>query len=142
GQITGIAATPTGTTDAFLWQGGVMHDLGAAYAASDINQSGQVVGAGPWPYGSSVATLWTPTTPNGTTGSFQSLGTIPHGQDGVDYYWVLVLEDSAAAGVNDLGTVVGTSHAYYEYPDPEVGGLYRSIGFIWSDGAMYPLGLH
>src|SRR5262249_23643002 len=85
GQVPGIAATPTGAIDAFLWPGGVMHALGAADAANDVNQAGQVVGAG-----ARFATLWTPTTPNGTTGSFQTLDTIPRGLDGVEDGWILV----------------------------------------------------
>ena len=47
-----------------------MYEIGTS-AANDINQSGQVAGA------AAYASLWTPTTPNGTTGSFQSLGMLP-----------------------------------------------------------------
>src|SRR5687767_6277953 len=70
GQITGISDTSTGERSAFLWQGGVMHDLGV-HDSTDINDSGQVAGS-TW-----EATLWTPTTPNGATGSFQALGVLP-----------------------------------------------------------------
>jgi probable HAF family extracellular repeat protein len=137
GQVTGIATTATGETAAFLWQGGVMHDLGAARAANGINRSGQISGTGA---GSALATLWTPTTPNGTTGSSQTLGTVPQGEDGVDSYWLLDLEESAAAGVNDLGTVVGNSQAWWTYAGEGGGLLYRSVGFLWSDGVMQRLG--
>ena len=82
-----------------------MHDIGPAGDTnnSDINQSGQIAGTGPWT--SYYAALWTPTTPNGTTSSFQSLGALP---PNLGYqYWG---DYSSATGVNDLGHVVGISH--------------------------------
>jgi probable HAF family extracellular repeat protein len=138
GQVTGISYTSTGGTAAFLWQGGVMYDIGAANASNDINQSGQVAGAGASPY---YATLWTPTTPNGTTGSFNSLGVLPPdlGYPQHQYWW----DYSIATGVNDVGNVVGSSHAMYSYSDPEGGYSFEtSRAFLWANGAMQDLGLH
>ena len=148
GQITGISDTSTGETAAFLWQGGAMVDIGPSTGVSDINESGQVAGAvrfdSYFPSPTVFATLWTPATPNGTTGSFTSLGALPPEFYGFpDSAWV----DSFAAGLNDLGNVVGTSHTTHAYAD-EGGGYYfeTNRGFLWADGAMadlgFELGLH
>ena len=131
GQIAGISLTATGESAAFLWQSGVMYDIGALGGATDINRSGQVAVTGPW---QTYATLWTPTTANGATGSLQSLGALPP-----DYYgqYESVWTYSVAAGVNDLGTVVGSSLTVHSYAD-EFGGYFfeTSQGFLWSDGVM------
>ena len=129
GQVTGISRTSTGESSAFVWQGGVMHDIGPAADTndSDINQSGQVAtGSGQ---------LWTPTTPNGTTGSFQSLGTLP---PNLGYY--VSSEYSSAIGMNDLGHVVGISHTSYYPPDPEGSFIEQDRGFVWADGVIQDLG--
>ncbi len=132
GQVTGVSGTSTGGSSAFLWQGSVMHDIGGS--ASDINQSGQVAGAS-----GSYATVWTPTTPNGTTGSFQPLGVLP--RDLWDPFYQFDGEASGASAVNDLGTVVGSSVAWYTAYDLE-GNTYpfaTSRGFVWADGVMEEL---
>jgi len=135
GQVAGTSFTSTGERAVFLWQGGVMYDIGALGEATDINQSGQVAVTGPW---QSYATLWTPTTTNGTTGSLQSLGALPP-----DYYgqYESVWTYSAAGGVNDLGTVVGSSLTIHTYAD-EWGGYYfeTARGFLWANGVMEDLG--
>src|SRR5262249_28649164 len=78
GQVTGSSVRATYERAIFLWQDGVMHDIGAPVAgyagASEINQSGQIVGVSS---NDGYASLWTPTTPNGTEGSFTSLGALP-----------------------------------------------------------------
>src|SRR5262249_21389125 len=126
GQIVGqFLPEWYGTYHTFLWMDGAMTDLGESGAANDINQSGQIAGAGNYYY--AFATLWTPTAPNGTTGSFESLGTLPPDR------WEMVLgEDSSAIGVNDFGNIVGYAHTMYSYPNPEDGyfDIYR--GFIWA----------
>jgi len=76
-----------------------------------MNASGQVVGtAGGFPkiggaleYGQR-AFLWTPATPNGTTGSSVELGTLPQ-----DWY-PFVSSNSEACGINRKGVIVGTSN--------------------------------
>jgi probable HAF family extracellular repeat protein len=132
GQVTGMSDTSSGTRSAFLWQGGVMHDIGAG--ASDINQSGQVAGASGY-----SATLWTPTTPNGTTGMFQSLGGLPPDLVGPEYQYQGA--SSGASGVNDLGSAVGYTVTSYWYFDTE-GTMYyveTSRAFVWADGVMEEL---
>lgn len=102
GQIVGDAYTADGSDDAFLWQGGQMTDLGSPGGGLSrsygINSHGQVVGVS---YTASIppvqhAFLWTPTSPNGTTGTMEDLG-------------ALAGNDSIAYGINDAGTVVGAS---------------------------------
>jgi probable HAF family extracellular repeat protein len=140
GQVAGTGYVAGGQRSAFLWQDGVMYDLGAATASNDINRSGQIAGAGPW--SSNDATLWTPTAPNGTTGSFRSLGTLPP----LGPYFVNEVymgSYSVATGVNDSGTAVGHSHDLYSYSDPEGGYSYEvSRAFVWADGVMEELPLN
>jgi probable HAF family extracellular repeat protein len=140
GQVTGSSNTATYDRAGFLWQDGVMYDLGAPSGWSDyasgINQSGQVVG-GPTYLG--FAALWTPATPNGTAGSFISLGALPpdvqsNPQETNTTY-------SIATGLNDLGAVVGDSYTTHSYADPEGGYYSESVrGFVWADGVMEDLG--
>lgn len=80
GQATGFAQT-TGSGKAFLYDGS-LHDLGAFFngtdsAGTDINDAGQVTGT----YFSTTnlslhAFLWTPSVPNGPSGTAQDLGTL------------------------------------------------------------------
>jgi probable HAF family extracellular repeat protein len=137
-QVTGFVTTETGLRSAFLWQGGGAHDIGASPSEGNaINESGQIAGVGrpSWMYG---ATLWTPTTPNGTTGSFAFLGVLPpHYQ--VDSHSYMGFS-STATDVNDLGSVVGTSTVTYEGGDSDVGYNFESSrAFLWSDGVMQEL---
>src|SRR5262245_48918399 len=67
GQVTGLSSNST-----FLWTNGVMTDLGPSNGANDINGTGQLVDS----YFSS-GRLWTPTVPNGSTGTFTDLGFLP-----------------------------------------------------------------
>jgi probable HAF family extracellular repeat protein len=130
GQVTGTSDTAMGGLSAFLWQGGVMHDIGP-FGPSDINQSGQVTG---WANG--YASLWTPTAPNGTEGSLTSLGALPR------YPWgeYRVASDySFGTGVNDSGSVVGISHAYY-LDNYDTASFDTDRGFVWTDGVMENLG--
>src|SRR5207247_1995019 len=87
-----------------LWTDGVMSDLaplsvGSVQSVNDINATGQV--ALTWfNFPMQSAHLWTPTVPNGSTGTFTYLGVLPY-DDG-----------SAAHGMNDAGDVVGYSTKY------------------------------
>jgi len=123
GQIAGWTYAPTRWQRATLWTAtGGPYDLGALTSAGNslataMNDVGQVVG------GSASATgfhafLWTPGTPNGTTGAMVDLGTL-----GGASSW--------ATGINDAGTVVGYS--------PTSAGQTRA--FLWTaGGGMVDLG--
>ncbi len=122
GQVTGLADRSAGPQSTFLWQGGVMYDLGASNAANDINQSGQVAGAGStWPY---QATVWTPTTPNGTAGSFTNLELFA----GDDY--------SGAVSLSNFGQTVGWSATPQ---DDGYGTYYVYHPVLWTGGSVQDL---
>jgi probable HAF family extracellular repeat protein len=87
---------------AFLYSGGKMIDLGSLGAsgvqndsqAIAINNFGQVVGASYT--GTTDAFLWTPSTPNGTSGTMIDLGSLGG--------------NTVACGINTAGQVVGSSY--------------------------------
>lgn len=139
GQVTGLSTSAAGVQTTFLWQGGAMHNIGPR-GANDINQSGQIAGFGPPTYAwYEDATLWTPSTPNGTSGSVISLGVLP--AFSIDYRETVYPTSSSAEGINDFGVVVGSSVENHSYSDPEGGYSFdASRGFVWSDGEMQDLG--
>jgi probable HAF family extracellular repeat protein len=111
-------------TTAFLWQSGVRTSLGhlggGASAASDINDSGVVVGSSP-------------------TNQLTPLGFMPHPfawQNGVmkDLGLLAGDEDGGAAAINNAGQIVGSSGR----TDPDTyETFYRA--FIYSNGVMTAL---
>lgn len=133
GQVVGISGATSGPR-AFLWQNGTMSELperndfslffsptdgptrgsgygaGPSYAASDINNAGQVVGSLSFPY-SSYAVLWRDGTPT-------FLGDLPGG-----------IVSSTANGINNAGQVVGYSSA-----------ATGDHAFLWQNGTMTDLG--
>ena len=97
GQVVG--SSYTGTTVAFLYSGGHSYDLGSLgggntdpYAINAVGQVVGVTGTGVTPF------LWTPTTPNGTTGTMVNLNTL------IGSTTVMLQE---ATGINDRGQIVG-----------------------------------
>jgi probable HAF family extracellular repeat protein len=140
GQITGYSYRSDVQRSAFLWQAGVLREIGASVSndniGNDINQSGRVVGG----YSDDgTASLWTPTTPNGTEGSFTSLGALP--PDFQSSPFESVSTYSIATGVNDPGTVVGYSSTNHSYADSDGGYNYdTSRAFVWANGEMEDLG--
>jgi probable HAF family extracellular repeat protein len=122
GQVVGYTVPLPGEYHIFLWHGGAMTDLGAGVAA-DISASGQLTGH--WPDG--IAFVWTPSTPNGTSGTFAGL---PLPGSGGEFTVGL------AQSINDAGEVVGN----YFWGNLGEGGFESSYGVIWSGGQMYNLG--
>jgi probable HAF family extracellular repeat protein len=123
-EVAGFSSTSL-NTHAFVYSGGTMYDLGTLSGNSadfseafGINSSGQVVGDGPNANEDDHAFLWTPTTPNGTSGSFVDLGTL----GGIN---------SVAWGINDSSEAVGDSYMVNNAVDH---------AFLYSGGTMYDLG--
>ncbi|WP_157973557.1 hypothetical protein [Tropicimonas sp. IMCC34043] len=114
GQVVGYGATATGY-HAFLWDSGVLTDLGVVAGGSEsyalgINDAGQIVGYSTRD-GVNHAILW-------ESGAISDLGNLPGGTVG-----------SYATAINNAGQIVGFSSA-----DDS------SRGFVWSDGVMTDIG--
>lgn len=119
GQITGKSALPSGQLHAFLWQDGVMTDLGTLpnlqfSEARAINNRGQVVGdstlTGKPPFNGAI---W-------ENGGVTSLGALPGGTP------------SFAIGINNRGQIVGGART---------AGNSLVHAFLWQDGEMQDLGV-
>jgi probable HAF family extracellular repeat protein len=117
GQVVGFSSTSETAFHVFLYQRGVMHDLGAtggyypANYATSINASGQVVG---W-----SGTGGGPQQPVRYNGVIQPLGALPGG-DGT----------GQAFGINDAGVIVGSASA----------GPGQIHAFRYQGGTMQDLG--
>jgi probable HAF family extracellular repeat protein len=125
GQVVGESEIPRGDigdeepskTHAFLWENGVMTDLGTVgqapeSRANDINASGQVVGGS-----SGHAFLWE----KGVMTDLDTLG---------------CADCQEAMGINDAGQVVGALRV--PLPAPRSG--WASHAFLWENGVLTDLG--
>jgi probable HAF family extracellular repeat protein len=124
GQVTGYATQSDGSYRAFLYSQGVLTNLGtlgANFSAGyGINDAGQVTGGSYVNSGGTSnehAFLWTPTIPNGSSGSMADLGTL--GGD-----------TSYARAINGFGQVVGEAY--------DASGNF--FAFLYSNGTMQNLG--
>jgi probable HAF family extracellular repeat protein len=130
GQVVGYSRTATGSTHAFLWQAGVIHDLGTLRpehvwsSANGINDHGEVVGGscendpGLVGYADAAcrAFAW-------RRGTMQDLGVYPGG----GY--------SVAQAINDKGEVVGYGDVPIEFDQTAQRGL------VWANGGITEIGL-
>jgi len=136
GQVTGISGAHFGANGyhAFLWNPNVpngttgsMIDLGYLpggqnySAGTGINASGQITGNGfaagtDYLTGDRRAFLWTPTSPNGTTGFMLDLGARP---EGFGY--------STGQAINAFGQVIGYSNSTYLWTPSTPNGPYGSM---------------
>jgi probable HAF family extracellular repeat protein len=110
GQVVGYSIAPDKAFHGFLYQGGVLHDLGTANASA-VNANGQVVG---WSSTASGSDL-----PIRFNGGIQPLGALPGG-DG----------SGRALGINDAGVIVGSAYA----------GSGQVHAFRYQGGTMQDLG--
>jgi probable HAF family extracellular repeat protein len=131
GGINGVGeVVGTSKTNAILWSGGKSINLGTLGGtgypsdALGINAGGQVVGYAPTndSYQTQHAFLWTPSSPDGTSGTMKDLGTL----DPSPGY------PSVGSAVNAMGEVAGWSASI------NAGGLQQA--FLYSGGTMYELG--
>jgi len=119
GQVTGKSTTAAGKLHAFLWQDGIMTDLGTlpnllSSEGRAINNRGQVPGDSSLTGGPPFqAALW-------ENGGVTALGALPGGTR------------SFAIGINNRGQAVGGART---------AGNLQVHAFLWQDGEMKDLGV-
>lgn len=121
GQVVGWTATASNSIHSFLWNSGVMTNLGGS-SAVDINSTGQVADSD-FNIGTESSHLWTPTVPNGSTGTSTYLGSLGDELNGPN-------------GVNDAGDVVGYSGRRVV---DESGDFFVFRPFLYTNGMMQDL---
>ena len=123
GVVVGRGYSTNGNSVALVWNNGTVTNLGFSDGAADVNDSGQLVDS------AGVARLWTPTQPNGTTGTFANLETTPPNDANLPYH---VASYSSAVGLNNAGAVVGERTDWYLFGE-EV-SLSSPYAVVWKDG--------
>jgi probable HAF family extracellular repeat protein len=110
GEVVGWATTSAGFADPFIWKAGVLTDMNragglpaAGFSPLAINESGQI--AGSLIFSNSFPQivhpfLWTPSTPQGQSGTSVDLGMIPGN-----------FIQCQASAINTHGDVVGTCNS-------------------------------
>jgi titin len=149
GQVVGYSYTSSAVQHAFLWQNGVMTDLGtlSGFGTSDafaINTSGQVAGNS---YYDGQGFVWQNGAmtglgriePSGINDSGQVVGFAPSGASVHASLW-------QGGGITDLGTLgkSGSSYAFGINNSGQVVGYAMTSGgsnhaFLWQGGAMTDL---
>jgi len=153
-QVAGTGWTAAGTQHAFLWEAGVLQDLGtlggAVSLANGINASGQVVGRSSTAGGEIHAFRWTDGTMEDIGPNFGVGAVFINAQGQVA--WTVPVAGGAHAMLWDAGTIVdlGTLGGAYSFATAlndrgQVVGSGRTAGgvdhaFFWSNGVMQDLG--
>jgi len=124
GQVIGTGSNDLNEQRAFIWQDGVMTDLGTLGGTNielkAINEAGQVIGRGTTASGESHAFIW---------------------QDGV----MTDLDESAVAShvvaINEAGQVAGYDSVPTGKTDERGYPVYERTGFVWENGVKNDLGI-
>lgn len=154
GEVVGWADTKAGSSDAFLWNGKTMADLGSAFRAYGINDSGQIAGActgtGSNPcVDSNGKTTVLPDPPNLSCGGATAINNTGQvlgscGDSSGNPHAVVWTNGTPtvlptlggpyfnATAINNLGHVTGYAQD----------STYAQQGFLWSNGTMTDLGLN
>ncbi len=158
GQVVGSVYNDRGNEHAFLWDNGVMHDLGtlggAWSVAYGINASGQVVGTTFTDRSKERAFLWEDGVGMQNLGAFTTWGW--SGASGINASGQIVGWADTSSGdhavmwdngvIQDLGTLGGYQREAYGINDSaQVVGMactedQKEHAFLWENGVMHDLG--